>query len=42
MAEADDLVVSVSSLPATQDRTELQLSDGMDDGETKDPPPREQ
>lgn len=41
MADTDNLVVSVSSLPVVQDRTEVQLSDGQDDGETKDPPPNE-
>jgi len=41
MADTDNLVVSVGSLPVVQDRTEVQLSDGMDDGETKDPPPTE-
>jgi hypothetical protein len=33
----DTLVVGVSSTPVVQDRTEIQLSDGMDDGETRDP-----
>jgi hypothetical protein len=37
MAEADNLVVNVSTLPVVQDRTEVQASDGMDDGETRDP-----
>ncbi len=41
MADTNNLVVSVSNLPVVQDRTEVQLSDGMDSGETKDPPPRE-
>lgn len=31
------LVVGVTSTPVVQDRTEIQLSDGMDDGETRDP-----
>lgn len=31
------LAVSVTSTPVVQDRTEIQLSDGMDDGETRDP-----
>ena len=31
------LVVGVTSTPVVQDRTEVQLSDGMDDGETRDP-----
>ena len=34
---ANTLVVSVTSTPVVQDRTEIQLSDGMDDGETRDP-----
>jgi hypothetical protein len=38
MNEIDDnLVVGVTSTPVVQDRTEIQLSDGMDDGETRDP-----
>jgi hypothetical protein len=38
MAEADNnLVIGVTSTPVVQDRTEIQLSDGMDDGETRDP-----
>lgn len=38
MAETDtNLVVGVTSTPIVQDRTEVQLSDGMDDGETRDP-----
>lgn len=38
MAEpTNDLVVSVTSTPVVQDRTEVQLSDGLDDGETRDP-----
>lgn len=41
MAETDDLVVSVSSLPVVHDRTEVQLSDGQDSGETTDPPLRD-
>lgn len=31
------LVVGVTSTPVVQDRVEIQLSDGMDDGETRDP-----
>jgi hypothetical protein len=41
MADNEDLVMSVSNLPVVTNRTEVQLSDGMDDGETKDPPPRD-
>lgn len=41
MADANGFVVSVNSLPVVHDRTEVQLSDGMDSGDTKDPPPRE-
>jgi hypothetical protein len=37
MPETDSLVVSVSATPVVQDRTEIQVSDGMDEGETKDP-----
>jgi hypothetical protein len=33
----NSLVVGVTSTPVVQDRTEVQLSDGMDDGETRDP-----
>jgi len=33
----NDLVVGVTSTPVVQDRVEVQLSDGMDDGETRDP-----
>jgi hypothetical protein len=32
-----DLVVSIASAAGPQDRTEVQLSDGMDDGDTRDP-----
>jgi hypothetical protein len=31
------LVVDVTSTPVVQDRADIQLSDGMDDGETRDP-----
>lgn len=41
MAESESLVLDVRSTVGVQDRTEVQLSDGMDSGETKDPPPRE-
>lgn len=34
---ANNLVIGVTSTPVVQDRTEVQLSDGMDDGETRDP-----
>ena len=37
MAENDSLVVSVDSTPVVQDRIEVQASDGMDEGETRDP-----
>jgi hypothetical protein len=38
MSESDSgLVVGVTSTPVVQDRTEIQLSDGFDDGETQDP-----
>ena len=38
MSDPQDLVVGVQSLPITQDRTEVQLSDGGvgDSGETND------
>ena len=41
MAEPEHLVVSIESVPVVRDRTEMQLSDGMDEGETRDPPPRD-
>lgn len=41
MAETDNLVISVNNLPVVHDRTEVQASDGMDSGETTDPPPRD-
>jgi hypothetical protein len=38
MAEPENLVLSVTSTPIVQDRTEVQLSDaGQDSGETRDP-----
>ena len=37
MAEPENLVVAVSSAPVVQDRTEVQMSDGQDEGETRDP-----
>jgi hypothetical protein len=38
MEEAtNNLVIGVTSTPVVQDRTEIQLSDGFDDGETQDP-----
>jgi hypothetical protein len=33
----NNLVIGVTGTPVVQDRTEVQLSDGMDDGETRDP-----
>lgn len=36
-APDNNLVISVTSTPVVQDRVEVQLSDGMDDGETRDP-----
>jgi hypothetical protein len=32
-----NLVIGVTSTPVVQDRVEIQLSDGLDDGETRDP-----
>jgi hypothetical protein len=37
VADNENLVLSVSSTPVVQDRTEVQLSDGADEGETRDP-----
>lgn len=41
MADSENLVLGVQNTAGIQDRPEVQLSDGMDSGETKDPPPRE-
>jgi hypothetical protein len=35
--EFDDLVLGVRSGTVVQDRTELHMSDGSDDGESRDP-----
>lgn len=35
--DESELVVQVKSTTFVQDRTEVQLSDGMDEGETRDP-----
>lgn len=33
----NDLVIGVTRTPMVQDRTEIQVSDGFDEGETTDP-----
>jgi hypothetical protein len=37
----ESLIIAVQAVTGVQDRMESQRSDGMDGGETKDPPPRE-
>lgn len=37
MAEPDDLVDGVTNSVIVRDRTEVQASDGMDEGDTRDP-----